>query len=284
MRSLAAYVLLASLSLPGVAFAQSAEPSTIHWAYSTYFGTGWYQVDDSRNAFAVRYTPRRLIRRHSLVEGRRIYGIELRVPVTVGLNHFPLDDLSGSVNPDNLANVSITPAVNLQIPVSERWTLRPFAALGWGTVLNGDESAWTYWAGIRSRYTFQSGALDGAWINSAGFVGYSPNNGPSSNFWPLMTGLEFAYPLGAYRLQEEQFILNWHASYTFFGDDLEVLNRALATEAIPDQWELGLGFSKEETPIGVWRFHFDRLGLAYRFSSDGDLQGIGFVFNSLFDL
>jgi hypothetical protein len=56
------------------------------------------------------------------------------------------------------------------------------------------------------------------------------------------------------------------------------------TEAIPDQWELGLGISKQETPIGVWRFRFDRLGLAYRFSSDRDLQGVGLVFRSLFDL
>jgi hypothetical protein len=283
MRSVAGCAILLLLS-PGGALGQSAEPSTIHWAYSTYFGTGWYQVNDSRDAFAVRYAPRRLVRQHSLVEGRRTYGMELRIPITVGLNHFPLDDLQGSVNPDNLANISVTPSVNLQIPISDRWTLRPFAALGWGTVLNGDESAWTYWAGIRSRHTFQSGALDWAWINSAGFVGYSPNNGPSSSFWPLMTGLEFAYPLGARRLQGEQVILNWHASYTFFGDDLELLNRALMTEAIPDQWELGLGISKQETPIGVWRFRFDRLGLAYRFSSDRDLQGVGLVFRSLFDL
>ena len=120
MRSLAAYAILAPLSLPGAVFSQSAEPSTIHWAYSTYFGTGWYEVDDSRDAFVIRYTPRRLIRQHSLVEGRRTYGIELRVPITIGLNHFPLDDLAGSVNPDNLANVSVTPGVNLQIPVSER--------------------------------------------------------------------------------------------------------------------------------------------------------------------
>lgn len=287
MQSLVAKLLVAILgvlTLPGRALAQTSEPNTIHWAYSTYFGTGWYQVGDSRDAFAVRYAPRKLIRKHSLVEGTRVYGIEMRIPITVGLDHFPLDDLPGSVNPDNLANISVTPAVNVQVPVSDRWTLRPFAALGWGTVLNGDESAWTYWAGIRSRYTFPAGKLRWALINTVGFVGYSPNNGPSSNFWPLMTGLEFAYPLGAHRLQGEQLLLNWHTAYTFFGDDLELLNRDLTTEAIPDQWELGLGISKEDTPIAIWRFRFDRLGLAYRFSSDGELKGIGFVFRSLFDL
>jgi hypothetical protein len=38
-----------------------------------------------------------------------------------------------------------------------------------------------------------------------------------------------------------------------------------------------------DAQIEVWRFRFDRVGLAYRFSSDGKLQGVGFVFRSLFD-
>jgi hypothetical protein len=61
------------------------------------------------------------------------------------------------------------------------------------------------------------------------------------------------------------------------------VQRDLTKERISDQWEFGLAFSKLDERIGLWRFRFDRLGLAYRFSSDGELQGVGFVFESMFD-
>jgi hypothetical protein len=260
-----------------------ADAESIHWAYSTWFGTGWYSIGDSRDAFAIRYAPRKLIREQAVVEGERSYGVEFRIPITVGLEHFPLDDIGGSVDPANFASVSVTPAVNVTIPVTERWTLRPFAALGWGAVLNGDGSAWTWWAGIRSRYASEIGALNWSWIYSIAVVGYSPDEGPSSNFWPVTTGLEFDYPAGARELQGEQLYINWHAAYTYFADEMELVRIDRPADEIQDQWQLGIGINKEEAPIGVWRFQFDRIALAYRFSSDGDLQGVGLMFRSLFD-
>lgn len=281
---------LLSLSLaivlltPVGAYGQAADGEAIHWAYSTWFGTGWYRIGDSRDAFALRYAPRRLISEQSIEGGRRHYGLEVRVPVTVGLEHFPLDDIAGSVDPENFASVSVTPAVNVQIPVTARWTLRPFAALGWGTVLNGDESAWTWWAGLKSRYRSEAGKLDWSWVYSVAVVGHSPNHGPSSNFWPVMTALEFDYPLGARTLQGEPLFVNWHVSYTWFADELELFGPDRTFDAIRDQWQVGLGINKAETPIAVWRLAFERITLVYRFSSDGELKGIGLNFRSLFDL
>jgi hypothetical protein len=279
-------LILASivLALSAIAGAQSEDISAIPWAYSTYFGTGWYEIGDERDAFAIRFAPRKRLRNGSINDdGSRTVGMELRFPITVGLDHFPLDDLAGSVNPDNLANVSVTPGIYFDLPMYERWTLRPFAAAGWGTVLNGDESAWTYWTGLRSRLAFTAGKLDGALLNSIGFVGYSPNSGPSSHFWPVTTAVEMAAPLGNLQLDRRQLMLNWHVGYTWFPADLDIVRRDLTTEAISDQWELGLAVSEVDAPIRVWRFSFDRVGLAYRFSSDGELKGIGFVFRSLFD-
>jgi hypothetical protein len=272
------------LALPALAGAQAEEFSTIPWAYSTYFGTGWYQIGDDRDAFAIRFAPRKPLREASLdEEGARTIGMELRFPVTVGLDHFPLDDIGGSVDPANLANVSVTPSIYFDIPVNRRWTLRPFVAAGWGTVLNGDESAWTYWTGLRSRLAFKLGRVDGALLNSIGFVGYTPDSGPSTNFWPVQTAVEMATPLGNLQLDERQLLLHWHGGYTYFTDDLDIVRRDLSTEPIRDQWEIGVAVGKVDAPINVWRFKFDRVGLAYRFSSDGELQGVGFVFRSLFD-
>src|SRR5690606_35226549 len=140
--SLRSFKLLGAMLLagfPATAWAQEEEVASIHWAYSTYFGTGWYQVNDERDAFAIRYAPRKPLREASINDdGSRTVGMELRLPITVGLNHFPLDDIAGSVDPANLANISITPGIYFDVPLNERWMLRPFVAAGWGTVLNGD--------------------------------------------------------------------------------------------------------------------------------------------------
>ena len=71
--------------------------------------------------------------------------------------------------------------------------------------------------------------------------------------------------------------------YTTFENDLEMVIEDDSIVPITDQWEFGLSFRKEEKRIKIWWFSFDRLGLAYRLSSSGELKGISFVFRSVFD-
>lgn len=264
--------------------AQESSSSSIHWAYSSYFGTGWYQVNGDRDVFVLRTTPRWELREANIAEdGARTLGIELRFPITAGLDQFDVDDIPGTTDPDNLASLSVTPGIDLTVPLSKRWALRPFASVGWGTLLNGSESAWTYWTGVKSRYTFQNGKLNWALVNSVTYVGYSPSDGPSEDFWPLMAGLEFDYPFGNRKLDDEQLFLSWHGMYTTFEHDLDLTLDDGSTSPITDQWEFGLSFRKKDERIKIWWFSFDRLGLAYRFSSSGDLKGISFVFRSVFE-
>jgi len=130
---------------------------------------------------------------------------------------------------------------------------------------------------------FAHGKLNWALINSVIFVGNTPNSGPSDAFWPLMAGLEFEYPLGNFQMDNEQLFLSWHGSYTSFEDDLDHVLQDGSIEPITDQWEFGLSFRKKDKPIKIWWFKYDRLGLAYRFSSSGDRKGISFVFRSIFE-
>jgi len=98
-----------------------------------------------------------------------------------------------------------------------------------------------------------------------------------------MAGLEFDYPFGNHKMDDEQLFLSWHGMYTTFEDDLDLVFADGSIKPITDQWEFGLSFRKKEKPIKIWWFSFDRLGLAYRFSSSGDLKGISFVFRSVFE-
>lgn len=278
----AALTLLFAL-YPAPAAAQAPDDNAVHWAYSTYFGTGWYRIGDGRDAFAIRLAPSKTVSEAAFDEdGKRTIGVEWRFPVTVGLDRFPLEDLAGTADLGNFASVSFTPGVHAEIPVDGRFSLRPFAAAGWGTVLDGDESAWTYWAGVRSRFILREGALETALVNSLGLVGYAPNNGPSAKFWPVLAALELGHPLATLE-HERELRLEWHLAYTTFGDDLDVLERDAASGPISDQWELGVAVRLRDRPLTFWKLEFDRLGLAYRRSSDGELRSVGLIVKSLFD-
>jgi hypothetical protein len=264
--------------------AQESAASSVPWAYGAYFGTGWYRIEGDRDIYVIRYTPRWEFRELEVAEkGSRTIGIEFRFPITFGLDNFSYDDLAGSVDPDNLASLSVTPGIDITIPVTENWYLRPFAAVGWGGTFNNSESVLTYWGGVKSRYSLQRGKLDWALLNSVAYVGHTPSEGPSDDFWPLMAALEFDYPLGKRKLGGEQAILNWYGMYTTFENRIEQRLGDGSTLQITDQWEFGLSIHKEHNPIKIWWFKFQRLGLAYRFSTSGDFKGVSFVFRSIFD-
>jgi hypothetical protein len=230
-------------------------------------------------------TPRWTHREMSIDDdGNRKLGIYFKFPMTAGLNTFIFDDPTNSLNPDNLASFSVTPGVDIEIPVSDRWTLRPYASFGWGTLLDGSESAWTYWTGVKSRYTFQSGKMNWALLNGLGYVGFTPTEGSAEDFWPLMIGLEFDYPFGKENADGDQYLWYWHASYTSFEDDLEFVVEDPTVKPITDQWEIAIAIGKKDKRMKIWFMSFDRLGLGYRTSSNGNLRGITFVFRSIFDL
>jgi hypothetical protein len=52
---------------------------------------------------------------------------------------------------------------------------------------------------------------------------------------------------------------------------------------LEDEWELGVAFSTGPEPLRLWRLKWDRVGVAYRFSSDGNFSGISVFFRSLYE-
>ena len=52
-------LLVAALPIfPATGDTQQAPPASVHWAYSAYFGTGWYRVAGDRDVYVVRMSPR----------------------------------------------------------------------------------------------------------------------------------------------------------------------------------------------------------------------------------
>ena len=64
----------------------------VHWAYSSFFGTGWYQVEGASTVFVVMSPNTQTQPKSSLDKsGKDKLGIENRYPVTLG--HHDIEDI-----------------------------------------------------------------------------------------------------------------------------------------------------------------------------------------------
>lgn len=266
------------------ALAQSRPPSFLHWAYASFFGTGKYELGPHSTIYAFTFAPRRQLRDAHFDEHTRHIGIEFRAPLTLGAQRVDLGDLSGTLSADNASTLSAVPGVEIEIPIGPRWSLKPIGYAGWGRELSrGGDSAVIYWAGVKSRLEFQTGDLQWSLNNSLVYMGYSPRVARSGKAVPLLTGFEFARPMGDVKLGGDPLYWNWHVAFTTYLRDLSLPGPDGAPANVSDEWELGIAFSKGGKRLKFWRFGWDRVGIAYRVSGDGRFKGLSLVFHSLFD-
>ena len=254
----------------------------VHWAYSSLFGTGWYQIKDARSVFVLRLPPRQTVRQSSISEsGERKWGVEIKYPLTIGLHD--VEDIGGIIDNDNFGTVSFVPGVELEFPVNQRWYLRPFAHIGWGKELELGESAWIYNIGLKSRYSFPSKTKN-TWflLNGLRYAGYSPDEGRSDVLAVAEVGVELNQPLNTATLMGRPLDLHWNLMYSFFGKELHFNLPDGSFDPIQDQIELGLQVSFRDGPYKLWFLNIHRLGLGYRFSTSGQFSAITFSMRSWF--
>jgi len=280
------YLLISALLVsPAQSLAQEPIEPTLHWAYASFFGTGWYKINDERSAYILRMSPRWTSGKAQLHEdGRRDIAYTFRVPVTVGVNQLDFEDIPGILDPNNFTTASLNFSLDADIPVTSTFSIRPSAEVGYGTVLDESAWAWTYRTDIRTRNHFQSGKLDWAILFNLGLMGYEPNTGDSDYFVYAAAGLEFGYPVSWFTSANSQTMFYWHLSYVDFLDEIEVQSSIDEFDSVANFWQGGFALGKKDKPINIWFLKFDRLGLAYNYSTTGELRGIKFVFRSLYEL
>ena len=261
--------------------AASSDFEPINWAYSSVFGTGWYEVKDARSVFVLRVPPRQTIRKSSISEsGERKLGIEINYPLSIGLHD--VEDLGGIIDNDNFGTVSFVPGVELEFPINKRWYLRSFAHIGWGKELQVGESAWIYYAGIKSRYALPVKKYDLYLLNSLYYAGYTPDVGRSDHLATASVGLELRQPLSNASLMGRPIDLHWNLMYSFMGRELHFNLPDGRFDPIQETIELGLQMSFRDGPYKLWFFNVHRLGLGYRVSPGGQFTAITFSIRSWF--
>jgi hypothetical protein len=280
-----ALVALLTASAAGAAetrVAASAEEA-IPWAYSAYFGTGAYELEGGQETYVLRFEGRWTRREAGIDEhGERTVGLEFRLPVSLGVHTWDLADIGSTLKLENVSTITAVPGVEIDIPIGPRWSIKPFGFVGWGTELDGDVSSWVYWTGVKSRWRFPGEKLDWALLNSLTYAGYQDSASDHSSVLPLFTALEFDKQLAHTKLRGEPVRLHWHVGYTEYLNDVELFQSNLRTVDVRNEWDIGMAFGTGDA-VRLWRLHWNRIGLAYRFSSDHEFKGISLFFRALYD-
>jgi len=254
--------------------------NVIPWRFATALGSGIYGIGEENTIYVFRFQPKfTKYFSEERAEEERTLLLEFKFPVAFGVVHFNI--VEGKF-PSNFQNISFAPGAEIQIPVTRRWTLRPFGHVGWSRELSeGGESAWLYWAGVKSLLTFESGAFDFGLVNTLTRMGYNPDRGESQSLSLLGTGLEIDHPLGNLKSGGDQLFLKSHVYNFWYLDRIELF---LSPDRDPAQlrmeWEVGLAIGKRGK-LKIWLFKFDRIGIGYRFSEY--TKGIRFFVNSYFN-
>lgn len=220
-----------------------------------------------------------------LESGKRRLGMRLRVPISLGAQEFSslgqLDELSL----DRISAISVVPGIEIEIPMSERWSLKSLAYLGIGSEPGNGINAKIFRFGFRSQLSFQFDETRMDLVNGIGRIGYSADNTTSDAISLFKTGLDFSRPLKDTKIGGDPLTIHWHVQYTNYVDSfgLDLAGASLRPGVISSEWELGTAIGKQAGQIELGRVKLGRIGLAYRFGSDGDFSGIGITFRSLFD-
>lgn len=217
--------------------------------------------------------------------GERRLGYRFRLPLAIGAHEFSSLDQIGDLAPGSINAISVVPGVEIEIPMSERWSLKSLAYLGLGRETGGGADAKIFRLGFRSQLAFMRGRTEMLLVNGLGRLGYSADDGSSSRINLLFNGLDFSRSLKNKKIGDVPVRIDWHVLYTNYLDTLglDLAEFSAKPVTIGSEWELGVAFGKQEGDLRLWKLKLDRVGLAYRFGGNGKFTGIGIVTRSLFD-
>jgi hypothetical protein len=245
---------------------------TVNYVYAAQLGFGGYRV----GGLSVEvYT---LPLAYTLPEAVAGWDLTLYLPLQYGHYHFKtnFNGLELTASADTLAAI---PGVGLEIPLLPGWTLSPYGEWGFGTPLEGGQTAYIYGVGVSSLYewpwrSFRLGL--GTGFSYAGNKEF--HGGQGEAFGDVKNGVEARHPLGftVKHLTPDAgvFFVEHH-----FLPDAKFSRFDQPPLTVVDQYEFGLSFGSS-TPIGLWFLEGQRIGVSYRFGDglNAVRMNLGFPF------
>ncbi|HVY08243.1 MAG TPA: hypothetical protein VHB46_19865 [Burkholderiales bacterium] len=274
-------VLLAALSLSPLSGWSQAQPQTatvkdrqdlINWYYAATFGTGVYTAGD--RSVSVLQLPFS----HALqtVDEDGV-GLKFKLATTVGFYDYDVTSVVHGNVPDRLSTISVLAGLEWEVPVTQKWSLRPYFDGGAGQELEGRESALIYDFGIKSRYVIATDhGVEFALANALASAGYRSRGGPNRPFGYLATGLDITIPTNK-QLFGRDVSLGFTPMYYYYFNRFSFAEFDDPNNRVREEFEMALSVVTKK-PWSLKFFDFDRFGIAVR--SSGDVTGVT-LFTSL---
>jgi hypothetical protein len=266
--------LLAVLAAPA-ALAQGAlrtgEEQVVNYAFATQLGSGIYDLSGRtlqiyRLPFGYTFT----------TPADRRPGVELTLPVTIGLVDFEPRDVLDTGLPENLDTLSFVPGVELDFQLGADWHVLPFGEIGKSVERDGDADATVYSLGVHAARTWRGDWIDLRFDVGATYTAVEPDNSPlePDDLLLVEIGVEGRHALN---LAVAGHPLDWGLyilGQGFLNQPEEPLD-ATRAEASPYQLEVGVTLGTRAEWV-IWHIPVPRLGLGYRFGEDLEVWRIVF--------
>ena len=267
-RLLAAACALAATC--GHAQTVTEEATLINWWYSATFGTGFYKIGPAV-ATVIRFPFS--YRVQSMEPGT--IGVNLLAPVTVAAYHLNLHELNQFDLQQDVAAASILPGAEVEIPMTERWRLKPFAQAGMGSEFSDPKLvAYMYTGGVRSLYRFAGDEYPVSLGNALFLAGYRVRDGSErQGLGAFQLGLNMGTPWSI-PLWDGPAYLNTHFISTAYYSKLAFANPEPGQLAVYREYQVGFSF-RTARPVSLLGFGADTLGLGFRFARG--LRGLSLV-------
>jgi len=233
--------------------------NAVHYSFSALLGTGYYTVDDRR--VAVLRVPFSYEVRETA--GPTKPGIRIKIPVTVGLHNFEINDIP-DLRIDDLVTMTIMPGIEFNYRINDRWAVDPAVHIGYGRDMTNSDSSLLWGANVRSRYDFTTTKPALTLGSEALYAGYSPDTGSADSIVRLSLGLDARIPTG-WSIGNHNMFVGTHVIGFYYPVSLRFPKIDRERSRTSTELEFGLALGRDP-PFEVLGFKFDRVGLAYRFS------------------
>jgi hypothetical protein len=239
-----------------------------NWYYASAYGTGYYQIGEESVA-VVRLPFARTLRQATDEQ----WGLRLTLPVSGAFANFDLREFDlGRVS---TAGMSFVPGIEVVIPLSPSWMVKPFASLGMARDFHHDSNAIIYSLGASTVYQQPIGdSVLSAVGGKVVYAGYQ-SGGERSILGAVSIGGDLGFPLGGMEISGRQAVLGTQLIGTVYFNNLDFLIPGSPREEVSHEVEVSLTLGARR-PFEVLGIGFDRFGLGYRWGSDG-LRGVRLV-------
>jgi hypothetical protein len=246
-------IILSLIGLTAIlphALGADGERDLINYAYLSDFGLGGFDVEERQvRAFQIPFS----YQLRPMQEDK--WGIKLLFPVIIASAEADAIDADGIELPFDSKVTAVNPGVELQIPLSPKWALKPFGSEGRGALMGS--------LGLKSRYLIPWKKFQFAFGSGVFYNAYKPKDEDRKDFASVGVGWDTIYPLW-FTLGGKKTNIGGYFAYYYYFDDLEFERLKSNPIEIDDQFEIGITFGTYG-PIRIIWWNLKRVGIAYRF-------------------